>query len=173
MNRVPPTLPSRRRGERGIALILAIIVIFILTVLGVALLFTTTTEFQIAGAETTVNRTFYAADSGVQYALAQGRLGQQTGPCTFNGIAGYWCFNVLDHSTSLSGGQPRAVAVNVTPLRWVNWQYDPGSQLNGTPLVDVEYHLDSLAQDANLNSQKKISVDFTVGPLAGITIPNH
>jgi Tfp pilus assembly protein PilX len=58
---------SAAARERGAAIIVAILVTFVLTVLGLALLFTTSTEFQIAGAETTVNKTFYAADSGTQY----------------------------------------------------------------------------------------------------------
>lgn len=170
----PPRPVRPRPAERGIALILAIIVIFILTVLGLALLFTTTTEFQIAGAETTLNKAFYAADSGVQYALAQGRLGSASGPCTVNGLPGYWCFNVFDHSTVLSGGQPSQLTVNVTPFRVVDFKIDPGSSLNigQTPLFDVGYHFDSQSSDPTLTAQKTISVDFTVGPVP-FSIPNR
>src|SRR5258708_16034354 len=72
----------RTRGSResGMALMLAIIVLFILTVLGLALLLSTTTSLQIAGAETTLNKTFFAADSGVQYAIAQGQHASYPGP---------------------------------------------------------------------------------------------
>lgn len=171
------SLSTRRPGERGIALILAIIVIFILTVLGLALLFTTTTEYQIASAETTVNRAFYAADSGVQYALAQGRLGAQAGPCTVGTTTGYWCFNVLDQATTTdTSSNPRVLNVQVTPFRLVGFQLCQGCELNlgSTQLFNVSYHFTSTAQDVNpgMSSQKTVAVDATIGPIP-FSIPNH
>jgi hypothetical protein len=67
MNRLRPR-PSDR--ERGAALFLAILVLFILTVMGIGLMFTTSIEQTLAGTETKVSKIFYAADSGIEYAGA-------------------------------------------------------------------------------------------------------
>ena len=50
--------------ERGAALFLAILTLFILTIMGIALMFTTSIENSLAGTETKVSKIFYAADSG-------------------------------------------------------------------------------------------------------------
>lgn len=62
-----------RRGHRehGVALILALICLLILTAVGIALSLSTQTERDIAANESFVSKAFYGADSGVQYAAAQ------------------------------------------------------------------------------------------------------
>jgi hypothetical protein len=159
---------ARTSGERGAALILAIIVIFILTILGLALLFTTTTEFQIAGAETTLNKTFYAADSGVQYALLQGRQASYDATGSPNSCGGalalYWCFDVPEMSAASSS---RKIGVQVSPFRLTDYKLALGNQINigSVPLYDVGFSFDSLATASTLSSQKHIAVDITIGPL--------
>lgn len=59
---------AARRGERGAALVIAILVLAILTVIGIALMLITSTESKIAANEWSVNRAFYAADAGVRWA---------------------------------------------------------------------------------------------------------
>ncbi len=60
-----------RRGERGAALVVAILVLSILTVIGIALMLITSTESRIAANEWSVNRAFYSADSGIRWATAE------------------------------------------------------------------------------------------------------
>jgi hypothetical protein len=63
----------RTRGpdrEKGAALFLAILTLFILTVMGIALMFTTSIEQTLAGTDTKISKIFYAADSGIEYAGA-------------------------------------------------------------------------------------------------------
>ena len=67
MHCLRPCQPDR---ERGAALFLAILTLFILTIMGIALMFTTSIENTLAGAETKASKIFYAADSGVEYAGA-------------------------------------------------------------------------------------------------------
>jgi len=55
------------RGERGAALVIAILVLAILTVIGIALMLVTSTESRIAANEWSVNRAFYASDSGIRW----------------------------------------------------------------------------------------------------------
>ena len=56
-----------RRHERGAALVVAILVLAILTVIGIALMLITSTESRIAANEWSVNRAFYASDAGVRW----------------------------------------------------------------------------------------------------------
>ena len=134
----PCAPPRRRRSECGAALVLSIIVIFILTILGLALMFSTTTEFQIAGAETTVNKTFYAADSGIQYGFLQAKATKTdaTGsPNSCAGAATFWCFDLPD---LMPGTTAHDLAVRVSPFRLDDFKLSPGSQINvdATPLYD-------------------------------------
>jgi hypothetical protein len=56
------------RRERGAALVIAILVLAILTVIGIALMLITSTESRIAANEWSVNRAFYSADAGIRWA---------------------------------------------------------------------------------------------------------
>lgn len=62
-----PTLGS----ESGSAYILALLVLLILSVVGLALIFVTETESQIGDSERILARTFYAAESGIPVAVAR------------------------------------------------------------------------------------------------------
>jgi hypothetical protein len=65
------TMRSDRQKERGAALVIAILVLAILTVIGIALMLITSTETRIAANEWSVNRGFYASDAGVRWGTAQ------------------------------------------------------------------------------------------------------
>ena len=62
---------ARFRGQRGAALVVAILVLAILTVIGIALMLITSTESRIAANEWSINRAFYATDSGIRWAAVQ------------------------------------------------------------------------------------------------------
>ena len=81
------------RSERGAALLLAIIAITILSILGIALMLSTTTEIQISGNESFVNKAFYAADSGIEWAAAQIKVNP-----SFTASGGGGFFTVPVHS---------------------------------------------------------------------------
>jgi hypothetical protein len=70
-------MSRERRNERGAALVLAILVLAILTVIGIALMLITSTESRIAANEWSVNRGFYAADAGVRWSTLQMNNPQQ------------------------------------------------------------------------------------------------
>jgi len=164
MNRLRSRWASRKPGQRGAALMLAIVLLFILTVMGLALLLSTTTGLQIAGAETTVNKTFFAADSGVQYAVAQGKSGKYSGPGCGASYPSYWCISIPANTASTSS---TTISVLDSPYRLVDFQVDPGNQLNvgSTPLYDLGFHFDSYSRDDLTKSQKHIAVDLTLGPV--------
>jgi hypothetical protein len=60
-----------KAGERGAALVIAILVLAILTVIGIALMLVTSTESRIAANEWSINRAFYASDSGIRWASVE------------------------------------------------------------------------------------------------------
>lgn len=62
---------SRRAGESGSAYILTLLALVVLTILALSLALITQTEVQVGANEKTVNRTFYAADSGLGIAAAE------------------------------------------------------------------------------------------------------
>jgi len=154
-----------RRREEGVALVLAILTLFILSVLGLALLFSTTTEFRIAGTETAINRVLYAADSGVQYGMVQGRKSDVGPGCT--GLVGYWCFLVPEMNTGT--GAMKTMNVTISPMRQVDFkkfEFTDLSTNTNFKLYWVTKHFESSAQDpTDLSVAKTLSVDFTIGPL--------
>jgi len=62
---------SRRRRERGSAFIVALLVLLVMTVAGLALTLMTQTEVRIGANEREANRTFYASDSGIHVSSAR------------------------------------------------------------------------------------------------------
>ncbi len=65
------SVSAARPEERGAALVIAILVLAILTVVGIALMLVTSTESRIAANEWSVNRAFYASDAGIRWASAE------------------------------------------------------------------------------------------------------
>ncbi len=59
------------RRERGAALVVAILVLAILTVIGIALMLITSTESRIAANEWSINRAFYSSDAGIRWAAVE------------------------------------------------------------------------------------------------------
>ena len=57
-------------NSRGVALIVALLVLLVLTLIGISAISTTTYETNIAGNERLYNRSFYSADAGVDYFYA-------------------------------------------------------------------------------------------------------
>ena len=56
---------SPRPSETGSAYIVTLLALVVLTILALALAMVTQTEVQVGANEKTINRTFYAADSGL------------------------------------------------------------------------------------------------------------
>lgn len=58
-------------GQMGSAYVVALIVLFVLTLLGLSLTLITQTEMQIGANERTMTRVFYGADTGISTAVAR------------------------------------------------------------------------------------------------------
>ncbi|MEK6684639.1 MAG: PilX N-terminal domain-containing pilus assembly protein [Nitrospirota bacterium] len=108
------------KNERGLALVVALMLLILLTVMGLAAISTTTTELQITSNELTDARAFHAAEAGIKEALYRSTL-QDSG---INQILiannGSWAtvngntFNAaINDPQVLAGGNPDP-----------NWQYN-------------------------------------------------
>ena len=87
---------GRARREEGFALFLSILLLLVLSVLGIALLFTASTENSLSGNETKVSKVFYAACSGVDYATAKLAVDK-------NYVGGQMPVGVSSHYPGLTG----------------------------------------------------------------------
>jgi len=58
---------SLLRCDRGVSLVVALMILLVLTIIGISAITTTTYETNIAGNERLYNEAFYAADAGIDY----------------------------------------------------------------------------------------------------------
>ncbi|HVS62988.1 MAG TPA: pilus assembly PilX N-terminal domain-containing protein [Thermoanaerobaculia bacterium] len=72
--------PAPARGEEGSAYIIALLVLFVLTAMGLSVSFVSQTELIIGSQERTIQRTFFAADAGLQIATAKALNRRETSP---------------------------------------------------------------------------------------------
>jgi hypothetical protein len=103
---------SHRRRERGSAFIVALLVLLVMTVAGLALTLMTQTEVRIGANEREANRTFYASDSGIHVSSAR-TLWAGTNTQTLTIL-----LNTTQQDTGASSAPPLTFAdqITVTPL---------------------------------------------------------
>jgi hypothetical protein len=175
--------PRRKpaRGERGAALVLAILVLTILTVIGIALMLVTSTESRIAANEWSANRAFYASDAGIRWGTVQMSDpqafltrpefgGGTTTPLSFgtvffqlpshrNGPGGFF-------SGDITGGD---IAVRVQTPSLLGRRFAPGGRINEEDeraQYVYAYELRSTSSDqAFAQYSKALVADIEVGPL--------
>lgn len=92
------------RCETGSAYVMTLLALVVLTVLALVLVFLTGTEVQVATNERSINRTFYAADSGLGVAAAQALVSGNYGP------------NILLLNETVVGGTHVAERVEIAPM---------------------------------------------------------
>jgi hypothetical protein len=86
MHELLPTaapVPARREGERGVALILALMVSLVLVFLGLGLLLQTSLGLQASGTDRWVTKALYAADAGAMMQIGMLQRGQLGAPSFF------------------------------------------------------------------------------------------
>jgi len=153
--------PKRKSGEEGFVLLLAILLLFVLTIAGLALMFASSSEQLQAGYSTMVSKTFYAADSGVQYATA--KLATD-----INYVGGRLPVGLSTH-------YPGVVApdIQVTVSRPVNIGYSihPGDQIQSqgssygsSQIVENFYNFTSTAQSSSIQSEKTVTTAVGIYP---------
>ncbi len=157
--------------ERGAALFLAILTLFILTIMGIALMFTTSIENTLAGTETKVSKIFYASESGIEYAGAwlSSQPAYAGGPC-WN--LGTWpCLmpvGVSSHYPSLSSPD---MQVSVSRPIIVSYGQLPGDPLPSAGQIygsnvfyEVIYGLTSSASSTATQATKAIDAEIGIYP---------
>ncbi len=178
---------NRRGKERGAALVVAILVLAILTVVGIALMLVTTTESRIAANEWSLNRAFYASDAGVRWAsvemtnplplMTRKEFTTATAPY-FNNPFGTVLFQLPSHRHGAGGfftgdtGLGADIQVTVqTPSLLGRRSYIGGKQNEGDQKAQYLYAYEvrttggQASAATNLFYSKALVADIEVGPL--------
>jgi hypothetical protein len=166
---------ASRRGERGAALVVAILVLAILTVIGIALMLITSTESRIAANEWSVNRAFYSSDAGIRWASAE-----MTNPTPFmpplrpefTVAFGTVLFQMSSHrniGTSFFAGADD-IEVRVERPSLVGRRFYPGGIINEEAekaqyIYMFETRSHGQQNDPFLQYSKALVADISVGPL--------
>ncbi len=163
-----------RRGERGAALVVAILVLAILTVIGIALMLITSTESRISANEWSTNRAFYSSDAGIRWATAE-----MTNPAPFETrpefvvAFGTVLFQLSSHRHTSSGffsGPSNDIQVTVEKPTLVGRRFFPGGIINEeSERAQYIYQFEARSRggqnDALLQYSKNLVADIDVGPL--------
>ncbi|HEV8577463.1 MAG TPA: pilus assembly PilX N-terminal domain-containing protein [Thermoanaerobaculia bacterium] len=158
---------AARAGEAGSAYIVALLALVVLTILGLALALVTQTEVHMGANERTVNRNFYAADSGLGVAAAEALASGRYAAATV----------ILNRSNV--GGLNTADRVRISPLApilTVRCDWCPAND-DGVPKFWKVHHAVTATSDriswpgsgpppadATLLGQKTLSVMFEFQP---------
>jgi len=180
MSMKPTSLASKRKKERGAALVVAILVLAILTVIGIALMLITSTETRIAANEWSVNRAFYSSDAGVRWSSSQVSTSVQTylhRPEFGTTAAPIWTGSVLfqmpSHrfvtGTGFFGTDDIQVRV-ATPGRLARRPAVglPGNSGSAMYMWTIETRATGSQNDAFLNYSKSLVADIEFGPLPSL-----
>jgi len=165
---------SRPRSERGAALVVAILVLAILTVIGIALMLITSTESRISANEWSVNRAFYSSDAGIRWATAE-----MTDPNAFETRSefatafGTVLFQMSSHRNAggiFFSGPANDIQVTVEKPTLVGRRFFPGGIINEEAeraqyIYQFEARSRSGQNDPFLQYSKNLVADIEVGPL--------
>lgn len=170
---------EKAQRERGAALVIAILVLSILTVTGIALLMVASTESRVAANEWSVNRAFYAADAGIRWGTVQmDNLQAFLARPEFAGPPpnpfGTVFFQLPSHNSALddrfgggmSGGD---IAVRIQTPSLLGRRPSPGGRINeGDDKAQYVYAYEmrsTSADQAFAQFAKALVADVEVGPL--------
>jgi len=158
----------RARREEGFVLFLAILVLLIATVAGLATMLATSTDLTLSGNETKVSKVFYAADSGIGYSAA--KLSTDV-----NYQGGQMPVGISSNYASAGSGD---IQVTITRPLVIGQQIHPGDALlaqgtiYGTPqIVESLYTISSSASATSIQASKTIRADVSLYPQVLSIIP--
>jgi Tfp pilus assembly protein PilX len=154
----------RSRGRRrGFALFLALLVLLVLTISGIALMFNTSVEQSMAGTETKVSKTFYAADSGIEFAGAQLQGGID--PASMGGTMP---LGLSANYPNASGTPtPGEISVVLSKPLYMGYVIHPGDAIaSGTEqqICEKVYSITSTATSSTIQSARTITAQIGVYP---------
>ena len=168
MRRNGRLLPRRARSEEGFVLFLAIFILLVVTVAGLATMLSTSVDFTLSGNDTKVSKVFYAADSGIGYAAASLRS-------DVNFAGGVMPIGV---SSNYGSSGTADIQVTLTKPIVVGQLIHPGDALQaqgsiyGTPqIVENLYTVTSTANSNTIQASKVIAADIGIYPQLLSIIP--
>ena len=147
-------------GERGVALVLALFLIVVLTVLGLGLVLRTKVTMAVAGAERPMTKNFYAAEGGINAGFA--RL-QTRNPCAFD-------FTPHDSPGDVDKGAVNPIAVNVAQSQLIGFRRVVGTEAGGgmagggTTYLQEVWRLNSDTEELATHTRRAIEVEVTLDP---------
>jgi hypothetical protein len=149
------------RREEGFILFLAIFVLLIVTVAGLATMLTTSMDLTLSGNETKVSKVFYAAESGIGYSAARLRS-------DVNFVGGQMPVGV---SSNYAGSGSGDIQVTITRPLMIGRQVQRGDALlaqgtnYGTPqIVESLFTISSTASATSIQASKTIRADIAIYP---------
>jgi type IV pilus assembly protein PilX len=145
---------NKIRYEKGAALIIALLMLLVLTLIGISAIGTTTFETKIAGNERIGTEAFYVSEGGVQVGL--NKLPDDT-PISRKKVGEdsyYW------------GGSPKDKE-NPKPIQFVGNVWMPGFQVPGsepTPGEFLRYQINATGE--SFGATKEVEVQVSYGPVS-------
>lgn len=157
-----------RRREEGFILFLAIFVLLVVTVAGIATMLATSVDLTLSGNETKVSKVFYAADSGIGYCAVQLQS-------DVNYIGGQMPVGM---SSNYAGSGSGDIQVTITRPLVIGQQIHPGDALlahgttYGTPqIVESLFTVTSTASASSIQASKTIKADIGLYPQVLSIVP--
>jgi type IV pilus assembly PilX-like protein len=158
----------RRNGrERGMALFVAILLLLVVTVMGIALMLAASFENTLIGTENRISKIFYAADSGIEYGAAM-----------LNSTLDYNGSNPMPVGvSSYYPGSPSAdMVVTIAPPVFLGYSNPSGEGMQSeghgygsSQVVENFYALTSSSRSTKIEASKTIDAEIGVYPkLLGI-----
>lgn len=159
---IAPARSASRGARRGSTLIIAILVLLVMTIAGVALMFNTSTENALAGNETRMSKAFYAADSGIQYAVA--RMTSD-----INYVGGALPSGGLPSNTPGKTGND--IPVVVAPPITLGYIIRPGDEIQAqgssygtTQTIEAIYRIEATSSSEEIRASKVITAQVYIYP---------
>ncbi len=151
---------NRLLAQEGSAYIVTLLVLFVLTALGLSLTLVTSTESTMGSQERTIQRAFYAADSGVNLAL---------GSVMARNSCEQRCQPLEDDSSDLFNSSGMRDVIELSATFPVLDQPCSLCQLNDNPYVNINYAINVAASRAPIGSliptgQRRTSQMFRLDP---------
>jgi uncharacterized protein (DUF433 family) len=152
---------GRARGEEGFALFLAMLFLLVLTILGVSLMFTASTEQLLSSNETKVSKIFYAASSGIDFAIARlSADSRYAGGVMPVGISTHYSASAVP-DIQVTVGRPIVVGHGIRPGDQIE---SHGTAYGTTQIVENFYDVTSTAQASSIQAAKVIAAEVGVYP---------
>ena len=155
----------RDRSQRGTAMFLSLMAIVITSLLGLVVMYVSSTERRLAAGEATVSKSFYSADSGIQWAAAEMiDVGIFFTKPEFT-TPGYTEFRLPDHLLAENAAAPNIIVRVQQPGLLGRRAYVGGSLNVQRGQFFYDYELVSQSRDLVVATTKTVQADVEVGPL--------